>query len=86
MTSPGRSVTSSPSHVCTGSEGSSEFLPGNERVGLLQRRRVELEQRGDVVPMSHRHQLVLDPLAVIALVATTTIHLHTGQRSEVRGG
>lgn len=56
-------------------------LPRYERVGLLQRGRVELEQRGDVVPVGHRHQLVLDPLAVGALVATATVHLRRDQRS-----
>lgn len=51
------------------------FLPWHKRVRLLQRGRVQLKQRGDVVPVSHRHQLVLDPLTERALVGATTIHL-----------
>lgn len=57
------------------------FLPWYEGVGFLQRSRVELEQRGDVAPMRHRDQLVLDPLSVGPLVATATVHLQKGQRS-----
>lgn len=51
------------------------FLPWHKWVRLLQRGRVQLKQRGDVVPVSHRHQLVLDPLTERALVGATTIHL-----------
>lgn len=57
------------------------FLPWYEGVGFLQRSRVELEQRGDVAPMRHRDQLVLDPLSVGPLVATATVHLQKVQRS-----
>lgn len=57
------------------------FLPWYEGVGFLQRGGVELEQRGDVAPMRHRDQLVLDPLSVGPLVATATVHLQKGQRS-----
>lgn len=64
---------------CDGSAGSEGFLPWHEGVGFLQRGRVELEQRGNVVPVRHRDQLVLDPLAVAALVATATVHLQRGQ-------
>lgn len=51
------------------------LLPWHKRVCLLQRGGVQLKQRGDVVPVSHRHQLVLDPLAVGALVAAAAVRL-----------
>lgn len=55
------------------------FLPGDKGVRLLQGRGVQLKQGGDVAPMSHCNQLVLDALPVTPLVATATVHLLVGQ-------
>lgn len=54
-------------------------LPRYKRVGLLQGRWVQFKQGGDVVPMSHCNQLVLDALPVRPLVATAAVHLLVGQ-------
>lgn len=59
------------------------FLPWHKRVGLLQRGRVQLKQRGDVVAVSHRHQLVLDPLTESTLVGATAVHLRRSARVKV---
>lgn len=57
------------------------LLPWHEGVRLLQRGGVQLKQRGDVVPVGHRHQLVLDPLAVGALVAAPAVRLQGAPES-----
>lgn len=57
------------------SEVSSVFLPRHEWVCFLQRSGVQLEQRSNIVPMSHCNQLVLDVLSVRTLVAAAAVQL-----------
>lgn len=54
-------------------------LPRYKRVGLLQGGWVQFKQGGNVIPMSHCNQFVLDALPVRPLVATAAVHLLAGQ-------
>lgn len=60
--------------------------PRDEGVCFLERGRVQLKQRRDVVPVRHCHQFVLDPLSVRTFVNPAAVHLQGSRvKSRVKG-